>query len=56
MEELMGVEVGWARLEPFKSLPGEPSKAFCSLFANKEAFKSILVARTYDQNCVFISY
>ena len=56
IEELLGIEVGWAGLEPFKSLRGEPSKAFCSLFANKEAFKSILAARMYDQNCVLISY
>lgn len=56
MEELLGIEVGWAGLEPFKSLPGEPSKAFCSLFGNKKAFKNILAARTYDQNCVFVSY
>ena len=25
MEELLGIEVGWAGLEPFKSLRGEPS-------------------------------
>lgn len=56
MEELLGIEVGWAELEPFKSLRGEPSKVFCSLFANKEAFKSILAARMYDQICVLISY
>ena len=52
----MWMEVGWAGLEPFKSTHGKPSEAFCSLLANKEAFKSLLAARTQDQNCVFISH
>ena len=40
MEGLVGIEVEWAGLESFKSTHGKPSKAFCSLLANKEAFKS----------------